>query len=135
MLIANFHVLQQRCKLWHHLTFQELMMLAMLFFSTLSCTTAKINCTPGLLQYAWIVSQMNDNFEKEWKNRDFDMFSVNTASYMKLTWYPITKSLIKAIKQTHVFVSNIGIFKFRFWNVLQSKYENPFSVLSLSFWM
>lgn len=61
---------------------------------------------------------MNDNFEREWKNRDLDMFSVNAASYMKLTWYPITKSLIKAIKQTHAFVPNTEIFKFRFWNVL-----------------
>lgn len=85
MLIANFHVSQQRCKLWHHMTFQAHMMPAMLFFFLLSCATAKINCTPGLLQYAWIVSQMNDSFEREWKNRDLDMFSVNAASYMKLT--------------------------------------------------
>lgn len=46
------------------------------------------------------------------------MLSVNAASYMKLAWYPITKSLIKAIKQTHAFVPNTGIFKFSFWNAL-----------------
>ena len=52
MLIANFHVSQQRCKLWHHLTFKEHMIPGMFFLSLLSCATAKINCTLGLLYYA-----------------------------------------------------------------------------------
>lgn len=40
------------------------------------------------MAHAWIVTEMNDNVWEGVKNRDLDVFSVNTANYMTTNMIP-----------------------------------------------
>lgn len=62
MLIDNVHVSPQRYKLASSDLHKGHMTPVMFFVPLTKFATAKINCTSGLLYYARIVTQINDNF-------------------------------------------------------------------------
>lgn len=106
-------------------------MTLLLFFVMLNSVDAKINCTPGLLRYAWIDTQTNDSVQRERKKEDLDVFPMIAASNMITDMMPNYRISNQVYQSQHLFFCQALLTFFSSWKFFTGKRASISTYFSL----